>query len=476
MAYARNTTSLSEGRIKLYQRNDVKDELWHCAIRMNGHRAPIRRSTNETDFEKAKERAFRIMGELDQRVGQNLPLKKRSFEDISESYLKIVETETKEKRKSKGRSDIITGTLNRYLKPYFGKRDISSITKRDFLEYRAWRQTYWISGPGAERIAEQQKRKPQLISVFHRRRSTGFKSKPKEKKITKPKQAPSQATLKQEWTVLRAVFLHGLDLGVVPTTILPALKHEVAKVKRRPAFTGEEWKRLYWFMRKWVKASKIQRILESRALLREYVLILCNSGIRKGEARELKWRDIGTYTNGERDWVTLQVDGKTGPRTVVCQPGTERYLKRIKKREHHLGPDDYVFCYRDGKPIQEFKGFDRLLELAGLTIDSKGNRHTIYSLRHTYATLRLQHGTNVYWLKKNMGTTVDMIERHSGQTSVLVGAEYETARRWRRRKKPKDEAVKTLATLIADESVLVPDGAVDLTTDDEPDDDAVEAI
>ena len=75
-----------------------------------------------------------------------------------------------------------------------------------------------------------------------------------------------------------------------------------------------------------------------------------------------------------------------------------------------------------------------------------------------------------------MGTTVDMIERHYGQTSVLVGAEYETARRWRRRKKPKDEAVKTLATLIADESVLVPDGAVDLTTDDEPDDDAVEAI
>jgi len=353
MAHARNMSSVGNGRIKLYQRNDGKDGLWHCSIRMKGHRAPIRRTTNETDFDKAKERAFHILGELDQRVSQSLPLKKRSFADISESYLKIVDTETKERRKSAGRSDIIKGTLNRYLIPYFGKHDISSITKRDFIEYRAWRQSYWISGPGAEKLAEQQKRKPQLISVFNRRRSNGFKSPKKEKTIRKPKAAPSQATLKQEWTVLRAIFLHGLDLGVVPTTIIPALKHEVANVKRRPAFTGDEWKRLYWFMRKWVKASKVKRVLDSRALLREYVLILCNSGIRKGEARTLKWRDVGTYTNGERDWVTLQVDGKTGPRVVVCQPGCERYFKRIKKRSHHLQPDDYVFCHSDAKPIQD---------------------------------------------------------------------------------------------------------------------------
>ena len=112
-----------------------------------------------------------------------------------------------------------------------------------------------------------------------------------------------------------------------------------------------------------------------------------------------------------------------------------------------------------------------MLELAGLTHDSEGNKRTIYSLRHTYATLRLQHGTNVYWLKKNMGTTVDMIERHYGQTSVLVGAEYETARRWRSRTKAEQKAEdETIATVLADPAVLVPEGVVDLNKDDDAED------
>ena len=61
--------------------------------------------------------------------------------------------------------------------------------------------------------------------------------------------------------------------------------------------------------------------------------------------------------------------------------------------------------------------------------DSIGRERTIYSLRHTYATFRLENGTNVYWLKQNMGTSVQMIERHYGQTKVLAGIEFETARR-----------------------------------------------
>ena len=41
----------------------------------------------------------------------------------------------------------------------------------------------------------------------------------------------------------------------------------------------------------------------------------------------------------------------------------------------------------------------------------------------------MENGTNVYWLKQNMGTSVQMIERHYGQTKVLAGIEFETARR-----------------------------------------------
>ena len=151
--------------------------------------------------------------------------------------------------------------------------------------------------------------------------------------------------------------------------------------------------------------------------------------MRKGEARYLRWRDVGSYTNQHGEWVTLNVSGKTGERLVVCQPGTEYYFHRLKRREYFIDPDDLVFCHKDGKPIANYIGYFGMLKAAGLLLDARGQKRSVYSLRHTYATLRLENGANIYWLKQNMGTSVAMIERHYGQTRVLVGIEHETALR-----------------------------------------------
>jgi hypothetical protein len=49
MAHAQNMTSIGDGRIKLYQRDDVKNAVWQCRIKMKGYRVPIRRAReNET--------------------------------------------------------------------------------------------------------------------------------------------------------------------------------------------------------------------------------------------------------------------------------------------------------------------------------------------------------------------------------------------------------------------------------------------
>ncbi|MEK4035745.1 hypothetical protein WOC76_04730 [Methylocystis sp. IM3] len=123
---------------------------------------------------------------------------------------------------------------------------------------------------------------------------------------------------------------------------------------------------------------------------------------------------------------------------MVCQPGVERYFEILKKRDYKTDPDDLVFCHEDGEPIENWTGFYTMLRAAGIEHDTNGNRHTLYSLSHTYAPFRLQNGTNVYWLKKSMGTSVAMIERHYGQTNVLVGIEQKTPRecRARRRRRP----------------------------------------
>ena len=110
-----------------------------------------------------------------------------------------------------------------------------------------------------------------------------------------------------------------------------------------------------------------------------------------------------------------------------------------------------------------------MLKAAGIEYDTNGDRHTVYSLRHTYATFRLQNGTNVYWLKKNMGTSVAMIERHYGQTNVLVGIEHETAKRnqssgnTRSRTLRSNETSKDVIRIKRKADELVPVGAVDMT-------------
>ena len=367
------------------------------------------------------------------------------------------------------------------------------MTKKDLMEYRAWRQAYWITGPGSQ--------KPPRKARYKVRPSVQRKRDAKPKAPRKP---PTQATLKQEWTVLRGVLIHGMEMNAVPQQIMPLLKHEKATVARRPGLTREEYKHLYQVMRKWPKKDKNPRVQAERSLLRDYVLIMVNSGLRKGEARYLKWRDVNPYIRDGNEWITLNVRGKTGDRLVVCQPGIERYFNRIKKRKHHLDPNDYVFCHSDGEAIQEWVGFDTLMEEANLSHDTHGKKRTIYTLRHTYATFRLQNGTNVYWLKKNMGTSVTMIERHYGQTNVLIGIEHETARRWTKPSKVGDqndqavveetkklfeetkkvmEEVKQAADLIKnavgvkDLSIdeIVPIGAFDATPVDEDDDFETEA-
>ena len=84
--------------------------------------------------------------------------------------------------------------------------------------------------------------------------------------------------------------------------------------------------------------------------------------------------------------------------------------------------DLYIFGRADGTVTETFAvGFGALLEAAGLRYGNDGEtRRTLYSLRHAYASLRIQYDqTDIYLLAKNMGTSVEMIEKFYGHTSNL---------------------------------------------------------
>jgi len=184
MVYANNRQTIADGRITLYQRDDVKDAIWQCRITVKGVRGYVKRTTGEKDFHKAAIVAIKLLGEIDHRIISDQPLSPSTFKAVAGQFIKAAKTRMDEGRSSEGRYLLIKGTLQRYFLPYFGKRDITMIKKKDLVEYRAWRQAYWISGPG---LADKK--------IFH--------------KVT-----PSSATLKQEWTVLRGVFSFGVEMGL----------------------------------------------------------------------------------------------------------------------------------------------------------------------------------------------------------------------------------------------------------------------
>ena len=88
-----------------------------------------------------------------------------------------------------------------------------------------------------------------------------------------------------------------------------------------------------------------------------------------------------------------------------------------------LNAAEYPSCHKDGRQIGSLrKSFDSLGDFAGVAYSSKGEKRSIYSLRHTYATFRLEE-VSVYFVAKNMGTSVAMIERFHRQTRTKEQAQ-----------------------------------------------------
>ena len=72
--------------------------------------------------------------------------------------------------------------------------------------------------------------------------------------------------------------------------------------------------------------------------------------------------------------------------------------------------------------------FGKLLDEAQLLYDDLGQKRTLYSCRHTYATFQLLYGNiDVYTLAIMMGTSVPMIERFYSHVKPRLAAD-KTAR------------------------------------------------
>ena len=176
-------------------------------------------------------------------------------------------------------------------------------------------------------------------------------------------------------------------------------------------------------MRTWHQTGHTGKTKQIRTLLRDYVLILANTGIRHGtESMKLKWNNIEEIERDGKKYIQMSVDGNTGQRFLIARHSVRRYLRRIQSRFDELKKlsdkklykvDENVFRLEDGTlPKDLYGAFVKLMDESKLAFDSAGSRRTLYSLRHTYATLQLLNGIDYESLRVNMGTSVQMLEQH----------------------------------------------------------------
>ena len=227
--------------------------------------------------------------------------------------------------------------------------------------------------------------------------------------------------MNRERTSIQSLLKFSLQRGYITEAIeVPKLKTK--GISKRPTFTLNEWKIITTKMRKWVEEGRPLGKWRDRYILQQYVLIMSNSGVRVGEMRGVKWEDISSVQTDEGIQLVIRVNGKVGERDVVLNPSSDAYVKRlydlrISELDGVNPPsNEYVFLSRrTNKPMTSFKkSFNSMLEYCGIPTEKNGLNRTIYSLRHFYGTQRLRGDINPYHLSKQMGTSVEMIEKFYG--------------------------------------------------------------
>ena len=96
---------------------------------------------------------------------------------------------------------------------------------------------------------------------------------------------------------------------------------------KRAGFNSDEFNILFRCMNEWRKEKHNSYIMQQRRQFREYVLFMAATGLRVGEARNLRWRQIRYRQDGNHTYVIIDVmESKTEDKPMVARPETYYYL------------------------------------------------------------------------------------------------------------------------------------------------------
>jgi integrase len=384
MAFVLDSEELKPGLV-IFRRGDVSHRRWYCRIRLPDADRYKTVSLKTTDAESARERAYDHDADVRFRVKHEVPVFNRPFSQIAQDFSDFQKARAGAGEISMHRWRVLDSHIRTQLNRYVGSMQINLIGEDKWKAYALWRQE---NGKG---------------------RSGG---------------RVSPGTIRDEMATFRSIMAYAATKKYISERQVFKGKLPLSKV-RREEFTPDEYRKLHTFARKWIKDARTKNNAWYRSVVYNFILIMSNTGMRPSEARNLQWRDVETKTDREgRKFVILSVRGKSKFRRLVAAASVAEYLDRIRALSKAQKANDRTFTNLEGNPSKTLyhDTIESLLTDAELLLSSSGSRRSTYCFRHTYATFRLTEGVDVYFLAKQMGTSVHMIEQHYGHVNPVKNA------------------------------------------------------
>lgn len=402
-----------------------RKQNWYMRLKIGGRKGYVTRSTKLTSYEDAYEFAKSELLRLQQAARLGHSLDEYTFDQHWNDWY---DRNVKNDAWRADRTLWHKRYADRYFKAYFKHADgtsmvLNEITPQVVKGYWDWRITYW------------QREEGQKIQRFNPKRRNA-----KSSTTNNAKANPAAKTLLMEQSALNQIFFDAAELGRLQQTVKFRAPVQNRTPNRRAGFDGDEYDALTRYLRSYRDCVGVfgEEKLNAwhklqRQQLYHFIIFLANSGLRVGEAREMRWQDVNldVAVDGSKASIAdiaVRKATKTGRvRHVQTQPTGNKTLKEWMEKSPHPAPDDYVWFGQSkdetgkSQPFNDLnKGFQNFLKRVpyaeredGLLYDKDGDKRSLYSLRHSYATMRLEKGdVGIYDLALNMGCGVKQIEQH----------------------------------------------------------------
>jgi site-specific recombinase XerD len=381
---------LRDQQVVLYKR--PRSSVWQMRYKLFDRKWYIT-TTKYADLEWAKRAAVEIYDRARFKEEMGIPQTAKRYEAVALECSRVLQIEIERGIKPMTNRDYLL-VIRKYLIPFFGKYHIHNIDAKLVREFETWRNEIIGHMPVASTLATH-------CAAFNRIVDTA---------------------IERGW--------------LSPQVPIARLSRRGPKSKARPGFTKAEADQMLSFMVAWSEGGPRLGSTQMRLLLRDYVEVLLATGMRCGkESMNMLWQHIEWYTDkdGQR-YLRIWVDGKTGGRWLIAKHRAAEALGRLAERQHAVSMSleeaiaaqlpVHVFTLDDGSQPYGLAGtFKRMLEEAGLLLDkSSGQRRTLYSLRHHYATMELLSGMDVHTLARQMGTSILMLEKHYSKLTATMAA------------------------------------------------------